>query len=40
MINDGVTKENIKVNNPNWLQIFDHPSRILIIGSIGSPKTI
>ena len=24
------TKENIKAHNPNWLQIPDHPYRILI----------
>ena len=33
MINfDDVIKENIKEHNPNWLQIPDHPCRILIIG--------
>ena len=33
MINfDDVIKENIKEHNPNWLQIPDHPYRILIIG--------
>ena len=36
---DDVTKENIKANNPNWLQIPYHLYRILIIGSLGSPKT-
>ena len=40
MINfDDVTKENIKKHNPNWLQILDHPYRILIIGGSGSGKT-
>ena len=35
MINfDDVTKE----NNPDWLQIPDHPHRILIIGDSGSGK--
>ena len=39
MINfDDVTKENIKERNTNWLQIFDHPYRILIIGGSGSGK--
>ena len=32
MINfDDVVKENIKEHKPNWLQISDHPYRILII---------
>ena len=40
MINfDDVTKENIKEHNLNWLQIPDHPHRILIIGGCGSGKT-
>ena len=40
MINfDDVTKENIKEYNLNWLQIPDHPYRILIIGSYRSGKT-
>ena len=40
MINfDDVTKENIKEHNPNWLQIPDHPYRILIIGDSRSGKT-
>ena len=40
MINfDDVTKENIKGHNPNWLQIPDHPYRILIIGGSVSGKT-
>ena len=39
MINfNDITKENIKQHNPNWLQIVDHPYRILIIG--GSEKQI
>ena len=34
MINlNGVTKENIKECNPNWVQSPDHPYRILIGGS-------
>ena len=32
---DDVTKENIKKHNPNWLQILDHPYRILIIKGSG-----
>ena len=36
---DDVVKENIKEHNPNWLQIPDHPYRILIIGGSGSEKT-
>ena len=40
MINiDGVTKENIKQYNSNWLQIPDHPYRILIIEGYQSGKT-
>ena len=40
MINfDDATKENIKEHNPNWLQIPDHPYRILITGGSGSGKT-
>ena len=39
MINfDDVVRENIKEHNPNWLQIPDHPYRILIIGGSGSGK--
>ena len=30
MINFDVTKENKKEHNPNWLQIPDHPYRILM----------
>ena len=33
-----VIKENIKEHNPNWLQIRNHPFRILIIGGSGSGK--
>ena len=36
---DDVPKENIKKYNPNWLQIPNHPHRILIIRSSGSGKT-
>ena len=36
---DAVIKENIKIYNPNWVQIPDHPYRILIIGGSGSGKT-
>ena len=40
MINfNDATKENIKEHNPNWLQIPDHPCRILIIGGCWSGKT-
>ena len=39
MINfDDVTKENTKEHNPHWLQIPDHPNRILIIGGSRSKK--
>ena len=39
MINfDDVTNQNIEKNNSNWLQISDHPSRILIIGGSVSWK--
>ena len=30
---DEVTGENIREYNPHWLQIPDHPYRILIVGS-------
>ena len=41
MINfDNITKEKIKEHNPNWAQIPDHPSRILIIGGFGFGKTV
>ena len=36
---DDITKENTKKHNPNWLQIPDHPYRILIIENSGSVKT-
>ena len=40
MINlDYFKKENIKEHNPNWLQIHDHPCRLLIIRKSGSGKT-
>ena len=40
MINfNDATKENIKEHNPNWLQIPDHPCRILIIGGSWFGKT-
>ena len=40
MINfEDATKENIKKHDPNWLQIPDHPYRIIITGSSGSGKT-
>ena len=36
MINfDSVIEEKIKVHNPNWAQIPDHPYRILIIRGSG-----
>ena len=35
---DDVIKENIKKHHPDWLQIPDHPYRILIIGGSGSGK--
>ena len=41
MINfDNVTKDNIKEHNPNWLQIPDHPCRILTTGDSEFEKTI
>ena len=36
---DYITKEDIKENNPNWLEIPENPYRILIVGSSGSGKT-
>ena len=40
MINfDDVTEEEAKEHNPNWLQILDHPYKILIIGGSGSGET-
>ena len=39
MINFDIVKiQNIKENYPNWLQIFNHPYRILITGGSGSGK--
>ena len=35
----GVVKENMKENNPNWLQNPDYPYRVLVIGGFGSVKT-
>ena len=41
MINfDDVVKKNIKEHNSNWLQIPDHPYRILTIGGSGPGKKI
>ena len=34
-----ITKEYIKEHNPNWLEISDHPYRILIVGGFGFGKT-
>ena len=40
MINfDDVKKEETNEHHPNWLEIPDHPYRILIIGGSGSGKT-
>ena len=40
MVNfDDVSKENIKEHNTNWLQIPDHPYRMLIIRGSGPWKT-
>ena len=39
IIFDDITKESIKEHYPNWLQIPDHPYRILIVGGCGSGKT-
>ena len=36
---DNITRENIKEDNPNWLQILHHPYKILITGSSISGKT-
>ena len=39
MINfEYITKEDIKKHNTKWLQIPNHPYRILIIGSFGKEK--
>ena len=32
-------QKKIKEHNPNWLQILNHPYRILITGGSGSKKT-
>ena len=41
MVNcDDVTKGNIKEHNANWQQIPDHRYRILIMGVLGSGKTV
>ena len=32
-------KEETKEHNPNWLEILDHPCRILIIGGFETRKT-
>ena len=34
-----ITKENIKEHNQSWPQVFNHPYRILIIGSSGYGNT-
>ena len=40
MINlDDATKGKTREHNPNWLQILDHPNKMLIIGGSGSGKT-
>ena len=36
---DDVTKENTKKHNPSWIQVPDHPYRILLIRSSGLRKT-
>ena len=35
----GVVNENMKENNPNWLQNPDYPYRLLVIRGFGSFKT-
>ena len=35
---DYIIKEGIKEHNPNWLEIPDHPYRILLAGGSGSKK--
>ena len=40
MINfDDVAKENTKEHYPNWLQVLDHPYRILTIAGSGYGRT-
>ena len=40
MINfDVLTGENKTKQNPYWLDVIDHPCRILIIGGSGSRRT-
>ena len=34
-----VLQKKAKEHNPNWLDISDHPYRILIVGGSGSGKT-
>ena len=34
-----ITKEKIKLHNPNWSQFPDHPYRMLIIGDSRLGKT-
>ena len=36
---DDIINRNVKELNPNWIQIPDHPYRILIIGGSGSGNT-
>ena len=36
---DYITKEDVEEHNPNWLEIPDHPYRILIAGGSESGKT-
>ena len=35
---DYITKEDVEEHNPNWLEITDHPYRILIAGGSESGK--
>ena len=32
-------KRNVSENNPDWLQVLDHPYKILVIGGLVSVKT-
>ena len=36
---DYIIKKDIKEHNPNWLEIPDHPYKMLIVGGFGSEKT-